>query len=63
MRVNFGAFLAPHHLPGESPTLQIQRDLDLVALRDLAASAEPTEAKSGKQELVENLINDHLAGC
>jgi limonene 1,2-monooxygenase len=30
VRVQFGAFLAPHHLPGESPTLQIHRDLDLV---------------------------------
>ncbi len=33
-RLNFGAFLAPHHLPGESPTLQIQRDLDLVVQLD-----------------------------
>ena len=32
--VRFGAFLAPHHLPGESPTLQIQRDLDLVVQLD-----------------------------
>lgn len=30
MRLQFGAFLAPHHLPGESPTLQLQRDLELV---------------------------------
>ena len=40
-----------------------KRSLDLVALRDLAASAGPPAARSGKQELVENLINDHLAGC
>ncbi|MDG1409157.1 MAG: LLM class flavin-dependent oxidoreductase [Acidimicrobiales bacterium] len=30
MSLRFGAFLAPHHLMGESPTLQLQRDLDLV---------------------------------
>jgi limonene 1,2-monooxygenase len=30
MRLEFGAFLAPHHPLGESPTLQLQRDLDLV---------------------------------
>ena len=37
-------------------------ELDLVALRDIAASAgEPTQT-SGKQELVENLINDHIVG-
>jgi len=30
MPLRFGAFLAPHHLMGESPTLQLQRDLDLV---------------------------------
>ncbi|MEM7337049.1 MAG: LLM class flavin-dependent oxidoreductase [Actinomycetota bacterium] len=29
-QLHFGAFLAPHHLPGESPALQLQRDLDLV---------------------------------
>ncbi len=29
-KFRFGAFLAPHHLPGESLALQIQRDLDLV---------------------------------
>lgn len=28
-RLKFGAFLAPHHPIGESPTLQFQRDLDL----------------------------------
>ena len=39
-----------------------RRDLDLAALRDLAASAGPPQAKSGKQELVENLINDHMVG-
>ncbi len=32
--IRFGAFLAPHHLPGESPTLQLQRDLDLVVQLD-----------------------------
>ncbi|MEM9561894.1 MAG: LLM class flavin-dependent oxidoreductase [Actinomycetota bacterium] len=32
--LQFGAFLAPHHLPGESPTLQLQRDLDLVTQLD-----------------------------
>ena len=37
-----------------------RRDLDLAALRDLAASAGPPKTKSGKQELVENLINDHI---
>ena len=37
-----------------------RRDLDLAALRDLAASAGQPQAKSGKQELVENLINDHI---
>jgi limonene 1,2-monooxygenase len=34
MNLRFGAFLAPHHLPGESPTLQLQRDLELVELMD-----------------------------
>ncbi len=34
MTLQFGAFLAPHHLPGESPTLQLQRDLDLVTHLD-----------------------------
>lgn len=29
-RMKFGAFLAPHHPIGEHPTLQYQRDLDLV---------------------------------
>ncbi len=32
--IRFGAFLAPHHLPGESLGLQIQRDLDLVEKMD-----------------------------
>ncbi len=37
-------------------------ELGLAELRDIAAaSAEPTQL-SGKQELVENLINDHMAG-
>lgn len=39
-----------------------RRELDLAALRDLAASAGQPQAKSGKQELVENLINDHMLG-
>ena len=29
-RLKFGAFLAPHHPIGEHPTLQFQRDLELV---------------------------------
>jgi hypothetical protein len=29
-RLNFGAFLAPHHPVGEHPMLQLRRDLDLV---------------------------------
>jgi len=29
-RMKFGAFLAPHHPLGENPTLQLQRDLQLV---------------------------------
>ena len=33
-RIQFGAFLAPHHPIGESPTLQFQRDLDLAAHLD-----------------------------
>jgi limonene 1,2-monooxygenase len=33
-RLRFGAFLAPHHPVGEHPTLQFQRDLDLVAHLD-----------------------------
>jgi limonene 1,2-monooxygenase len=33
-RMRFGAFLAPHHPVGESPTLQFQRDLDLVTHLD-----------------------------
>ena len=33
-RINFGAFLAPHHPIGESPMLQLRRDLDLVAHLD-----------------------------
>ena len=34
MRLKFGAFLAPHHPLGESPALQLQRDLELVELLD-----------------------------
>jgi limonene 1,2-monooxygenase len=33
-RMNFGAFLAPHHPTGENPTLQLQRDLRLATLLD-----------------------------
>ncbi|MCU1504362.1 MAG: class flavin-dependent oxidoreductase, partial [Ilumatobacteraceae bacterium] len=33
-RIHFGAFLAPHHPIGESPTLQFQRDLDLAEQLD-----------------------------
>lgn len=33
-RMRFGAFLAPHHPIGEHPTLQIRRDLELVAHLD-----------------------------
>ena len=33
-RMKFGAFLAPHHPIGEHPTLQFQRDIDLVAQLD-----------------------------
>ena len=33
-RLRFGAFLAPHHPLGESPTLLLRRDLDLVAQLD-----------------------------
>src|SRR4029079_9179854 len=29
-RLNFGAFLAPHHPIGENPLLQFRRDLDLL---------------------------------
>ena len=33
-RLNFGAFLAPHHPIGEHPMLQFRRDLDLVEQLD-----------------------------
>ncbi|MBX9608307.1 MAG: LLM class flavin-dependent oxidoreductase [Gammaproteobacteria bacterium] len=33
-RMRFGAFLAPHHPIGESPTLQFQRDIDLAVQLD-----------------------------
>jgi len=33
-RLNFGAFLAPHHPVGENPLLQFRRDLDLVEMLD-----------------------------
>lgn len=37
-------------------------ELDLAALRNIAAcSSEPNQV-SAKQELVENLINDHIVG-
>ncbi|MDP7627933.1 MAG: LLM class flavin-dependent oxidoreductase, partial [SAR202 cluster bacterium] len=32
--LRFGAFLAPHHPIGESPTLQLQSDLELAAHLD-----------------------------
>ena len=35
-------------------------ELDLVALRDLAAAGGEPEQKSGKQELMENLVNDYI---
>jgi xylose isomerase len=37
-------------------------ELDLAALRDIAAASGEPKQISGKQELVENLINDHIAG-
>ncbi|MEO0996812.1 MAG: xylose isomerase [Pseudomonadota bacterium] len=37
-------------------------ELGLGELRDIAADAGEPEQRSGKQELVENLINDHIAG-
>lgn len=36
------------------------REFDLAALRDIAAAAGEPAQISGKQELVENLINDHI---
>jgi len=33
-RLQFGAFLAPHHPVGENPLLQFRRDLDLVEMLD-----------------------------
>ena len=33
-KLRFGAFLAPHHPPGENPTLQFQSNLELVELMD-----------------------------
>src|SRR5438094_3530908 len=33
-RLRFGAFLAPHHPPGEHPTLQMRRDLDFAQALD-----------------------------
>ena len=33
-RLNFGAFLAPHHPIGEHPMLQFRRDLDLAEQLD-----------------------------
>ncbi len=33
-RLNFGAFIAPHHPIGEHPMLQFRRDLDLVERLD-----------------------------
>ena len=37
-RLNFGAFLAPHHPVGEHPMLQFRRDLDLVEQLDGSAT-------------------------
>ena len=37
-------------------------ELDFAALRDLAAGNGEPKQISAKQELVENLINDHLCG-
>ncbi len=37
------------------------RELELAALRDIAAAAGEPARISGKQELIENLINDHIA--
>lgn len=34
MDLRFGAFLAPHHLPGESLAMQLQRDIDLAVQLD-----------------------------
>ena len=33
-RMQFGAFLAPHHPIGEHPTLQLRRDLELAEQLD-----------------------------
>ena len=33
-RLRFGTFLAPFHVPGQNPTLALQRDLELVAHLD-----------------------------
>ena len=33
-RLQFGSFLAPHHPTGDNPTLQLQRDLELVTHLD-----------------------------
>ena len=38
--LRFGAFLAPHHPIGESPTLQLQSDLELAAHLDRLGYAE-----------------------
>ena len=38
-------------------------ELDLTALRDIAAAGGEPAQVSGKQELVENLINDHLVSA
>lgn len=38
-------------------------ELDLAALRDIAADSDEPEQRSGRQELVENLVNDHLFGA
>ena len=38
-------------------------ELDLVALRDIAAASPEPRQQSAKQELVENLINDHIVAA
>lgn len=34
MRMRFGAFLAPYHVPGDNPTLALERDLELIQRLD-----------------------------
>ena len=44
-RIKFGAFLAPHHPIGEHPTLQLQSDLELVALMDKLGAGQAIQSK------------------